>query len=64
MQCCATAIFVLAQPVMVCAGFELPFIKLATHFVGKFHNGLHTGNCCKFGDCLIGHLASKTYEGV
>jgi hypothetical protein len=64
MQSCATVIFVLTQPVTVCAGFVLPFAKLATQLVGKLHNGFHTVYYCKFGDCLIGNLASKTYEGV
>ena len=52
------------QPVTVCEGFVLPFMKLATQFVEKLQNGFHTIYCCKFGDCLIGNLASKTYEGV
>jgi len=54
MQSRATAIFVLSQPVMVCAGFVLPVIKLATQFVAKLHSGFHTVYCCKFGNCLLG----------
>jgi len=64
MQFCATVIFVLIQPVRVCEGFVLPFMKLATHFVGKLHSGFHTIYCCKFGDYLTENLASKKYEGV
>lgn len=61
---CATVIFVFTQPVTVCARFVLPSIKLLAQFVGKLHNGFHAVYCCRFGGCLIGHLASKTYEGV